>query len=150
MEDNGIRKLLLVVLAGIAAAFVWRVGACGTVWVNGTPAKLDLAITAVEVNGNISKALDAFKNDMGKYPDSDEGLQVLFQKKGQNKDVRFKGPYLNGTFEKNCKDPWGHRFEYKCPGIFNEYGYDLWSRGPDGQNNGGRKGSDDIKNWDEK
>ena len=113
-------------------------------------AKRDLATTAVEVNGNIGKALDAYKNDMGKYPDSDEGLQVLFQKKGQHKDERFNGPYLNGTFEKNCKDPWQKPFQYKCPGDFNEDGYDLWSIGPDGEDNGGREGSDDIKNWSEK
>jgi general secretion pathway protein G len=45
------------------------------------------------------------------------------------------------------KDPWGNPFEYRSPGQFNEDSYDLWSRGPDGVDDNGRSGSDDIKNW---
>ncbi len=32
----------------------------------------------------------------------------------------------------------------------NEDGYDLWSRGPDQKDDGGKEGSDDVKNWREK
>lgn len=113
-------------------------------------ARKKLAVAAVEANGSIAKALDSYKYDMGKYPDTDEGLQVLFQKKSSNKDERFNGPYMNGTYEKNCKDPWGNPYEYRSPGEFNEDGYDLWSRGPNGEDDGGKEGSDDIKNWSEK
>lgn len=113
-------------------------------------AKKKLATAAVEANGSIAKALDSYANDMGKYPETDEGLQVLFMKKGQSKDERFNGPYMNGSYEKNCRDPWTNHYEYRSPGEFNEDGYDLWSRGKDGEDDGGKEGSDDVKNWSEK
>ena len=41
-------------------------------------------------------------------------------------------------------------FEYRSPGEIHEEGYDLWSRGPDGLDDEGNEGSDDVKNWIEK
>lgn len=40
-------------------------------------------------------------------------------------------------------DPWGRAYYYRCPGIHNPAGYDLWSAGPD--NVSGTR--DDITNW---
>jgi len=42
------------------------------------------------------------------------------------------------------------RYEYRSPGDMNQEDYDLWSWGPDREDNGGKAGSDDIKNWIEK
>lgn len=113
-------------------------------------AKVGIAQAAVEENGAIAKALDAYRSDIGKYPSTAEGLQILFQRKGGSTDVRFNGPYMNGTYERNCKDPWGKNYEYKSPGIFNEDRFDLWSCGKNGKDDGGKEGSDDVKNWSEK
>ncbi|MFQ5590267.1 MAG: type II secretion system major pseudopilin GspG [Phycisphaerae bacterium] len=112
-------------------------------------AKINLAKTAVGRNGSIGKALESYKWDMGAYPDTDEGLQALFEAKSRDADERYKGPYIGGTYEE-LTDPWGNPFEYRCPGDVNEEGYDLWSIGPDSNDDGGKAGSDDIKNWIEK
>lgn len=111
-------------------------------------AKMKLAQAAIGRNGPIAKAIENYKWDMGKYPDTDEGLQVLFENPGGD-DEKWKGPYLDGQFEE-LKDPWDSPYEFRCPGEVNEDGYDLYSRGPDGKDDGGKEGSDDIKNWIEK
>lgn len=107
-------------------------------------AKVQLAKAAIGRNGPIAKALDAYKWDMGQYPESDEGIAALMTPKGQVDDERYNGPYLEND---SIADPWGNPFEYKCPGDVHEDSYDLWSRGPDGKDDGGKEGSDDVKNW---
>ena len=140
------RRLLVTcsvatVLAGIGMC--WPPGV-----MNGVPAKVEIAHEAI-LHGAIAKSLDAYKWSMGKYPDTDEGLAVLFKKKADVDDERYVGPYMEGTFEE-LKDPWGQPYEYRSPGDVNEDSYDLWSRGPDGEDDGGKEGSDDIKNWTER
>ena len=93
------------------------------------------------------KALDTFNWDMGRYPDTDEGLSILLKKKGEVDDDRFDGPYLENDV---IADPWGQPFEYRSPGEIHEDGFDLWSTGKDGKDDNGKEGSDDIKNWIEK
>lgn len=139
-----IEVLLVAGILAVLAAF-----AIPSLLGQATKAKNDLARAAVGRNGPIAKALDNYKFDMGKYPDTDEGLQVLFMAKDRVQDERYDGPYMQGVYEE-LKDPWGKSFEYRSPGEFHEGGYDLWSRGPDGIDDGGKSGSDDIKNWLEK
>ena len=110
-------------------------------------AKVQLAKAAVGRNGPIAKALDAYKWDMGRYPDTDEGIEALMQPKNQVDDERYGGPYLEND---KISDPWGNPFEYRSPGEVHEDGYDLWSTGPDLKNDSGKEGSDDVKNWVEK
>lgn len=43
----------------------------------------------------------------------------------------------------DLQDPWGRAYYYRCPGVHDPEGYDLWSAGPDGIS-GTR---DDITNW---
>ena len=136
-------ELLLVagILALLAAFAIPRL--MGTA----EQAKEQLAKAAIGRNGPIAKALDTYRWDMGKYPDSDEGIAALMQPKSEAKDERYRGPYLEND---KIEDPWHHSFEYKSPGEFHEDGFDLWSRGPDRNDDGGKEGSDDIKNWLEK
>ncbi|MFQ5493910.1 MAG: type II secretion system major pseudopilin GspG [Phycisphaerae bacterium] len=110
-------------------------------------AKRDLARTAVGRNGPIAKALDAYNWHMGKFPDTDEGLDALMQRKDAVDDERYQGPYLNND---KVLDPWGSPYRYRSPGEINEESYDLWSIGKDREDNEGKEGSDDIKNWTEK
>lgn len=139
--------LELLLVAGILA--VLAAFAIPSLMRQGEKAKIDIAKAAVLRNGAIAKALEAYKWDMGKYPDTDEGLAALFQKNDQADDERYNGPYLEGTFEE-LKDPWSTPFEYRSPGDVNEDSYDLWSHGPDHKDDGGKEGSDDVKNWIEK
>jgi len=111
--------------------------------------RIQICKAAIGRNGPIAKSLENYKWDMGKFPDNDEGLAALFQSKKEVDEERYKGPYLKGTYEE-LKDPWGKPFEYRSPGEFNEEEFDLWSWGPDLEDNGGKEGSDDIKNWIEK
>ena len=50
----------------------------------------------------------------------------------------------------NLLDPWGRPYRYRydhgtVQGLSSGVAYNIWSFGPDGQNNNG--GGDDIKNW---
>ncbi len=87
----------------------------------------------------MSTALDLFHLDVGRYPNEDEGLKVLYQ----NPDnlLSWSGPYLDKQVP---KDPWGRDYVYKCPG---EHGpYDLYSLGASGQL-GGEGENAPITNW---
>ena len=133
-------ELLLVagILALLAAFMVPRLMG------QGEKVRKDLAKAAIGRNGPIAKALDAYRWDMGKYPDTDEGLNALMQPKGEVDDERYNGPYLEND---KISDPWGYEFKYKSPGEFHEDGFDLYSIGPDGKDDSGKEGTDDIKNW---
>ena len=147
MRRSAFTLLELLLVAGILA--VLAAFAIPSLMGTAERAKIDIAKAAVLRNGTIPKSLDAYKWSMGKYPDTDEGLAVLFKKKADVDDERYVGPYMEGTFEE-LKDPWGQPYEYRSPGDVNEDSYDLWSRGPDGEDDGGKEGSDDIKNWTER
>ncbi len=112
-------------------------------------AKVKLAKAAIGRNGPIAKALEKYKYDIGKYPESDEGLAVMFEYRGGREEESWKGPYLGGSYEE-LLDPWNRPFEYRSPGEVHEDGYDLWSRGPNKEDDDGKEGSDDIKNWIDK
>lgn len=108
-------------------------------------AKADMCTAQVKHNGPIANSLDKYRFDTGRYPDTSEGLEALFERPNSidEDSGKWKGPYLKGAIEE-LRDPWGQEYEYKSPGEFNEKGFDLWSLGPlDGD-------EDDIKNWIEK
>ncbi|MDG4596973.1 MAG: type II secretion system major pseudopilin GspG [Candidatus Contendobacter sp.] len=90
---------------------------------------------------DFSTALDAFRLDMGRYPNSAEGLAALVvQPSGA---TRWNGPYLR----KNTipKDPWGHDYQYRSPG---QHGgaFDLYSLGADNAE-GGDGENQDVVSW---
>ena len=138
-----IEVLLVAGILALLAAF-----AIPRLFQQAQEAKVKLATAAVGRNGPIAKGLEAYKWDMGKYPETDEGLAALFAPKS-SKGEQYKGPYMEGSIEE-LKDPWANPFQYRSPGQFNEESYDLWSKGPDMIDDEGKAGSDDIKNWREK
>ncbi len=84
--------------------------------------------------------LVTYRLQMGAYPSTDEGLQALLAAPTGKAD-RWRGPYVEGN--KIPPDPWGEPYQYKCPGVHNKDGYDLWSKGPDKTDGT----DDDIGNW---
>ena len=102
----------------------------------------DAKISATKATiSNIELALDSYEIQMGGYPSNDDGLEALFTKPtGDNAD-NWKRPYLN----KLGQDPWKNNYIYENPGRNNEYGFDLSSAGPDGQEGN----DDDIVNWED-
>lgn len=139
-----IEVLLVAGILALLAAF-----AVPRIFSQAEDAKRKLAAAGIGRNGPIGKALDAYKWAMGKFPDTDEGLAALYVPKTAARDERYDGPYMEGVIEE-LKDPWGHPFVYKSPGDVNEDSYDLYSVGANGQDDGGKEGSDDIKNWVER
>jgi general secretion pathway protein G len=92
-----------------------------------TAAKADVLV--------LMTALKKYRNDTGKYPSTEEGLQSLVVQSGGADN--WKGPYVKGEIP---KDPWGNPYVYRNPGKHNPAGVDVLSFGPDIRDGGG----DDI------
>ena len=89
----------------------------------------------------LSTALDTFRLDVGRYPSTQEGLEILWVKESSVKD--WNGPYLP---KKINGDPWGNPYNYKYPGSDGN-DYDLLSYGADAKE-GGSDDSADISVWE--
>jgi general secretion pathway protein G len=96
--------------------------------------------TAKTQVGNFATALDAFQAEVERYPTTAEGLRALVVKPADN-----PGNWAKPFLMKIPRDPWGHEYQYVCPGVHNTDSYDVCSFGPDGKPGGG----DDIVNWEE-
>ena len=128
-----IELLIVVIILGVLAGLVGprlfgRVG----------QSRQAAARVQIELLG---AALDQFKLDVGRYPNSQEGLQALQQSPGNAQG--WEGPYLKKDIP---KDPWGNPYQYKSPGDHGEY--DLASLGSDGAG-GGDGEATDVTSWGE-
>lgn len=92
----------------------------------------------------IGTALDFYKMDNFRYPNTDQGLEALI-KKPDDPTVRNWRPdgYLRA--KSVPKDPWGNDYRYLEPGSHGA-GYDLYSLGSDGET-GGEGNDTDIGSW---
>ena len=87
----------------------------------------------------LSKAVEMFRLDMGRYPSQSEGLAILTTKPANQ--PKWNGPYLQKAVP---LDPWGRAFIYRFPG---EHGdYDLSTLGKDGVP-GGEEENTDVGSW---
>ncbi len=129
-----IELLLVVVIIGILAALVVPRLVGRSEEARFAKAKGDLAI--------LRTALGAYEIDNGKHPTTEQGLAALLIKPVSAPEPKnWKGPYIEGT--ELSADPWGNPYQYFNPGQRNAQGYDLYSLGPDGQDNT----EDDSPNW---
>ena len=85
-------------------------------------ARVGIARQQIEMLGT---ALDTYKLDVGKYPDS---LNLLIET-GEEEMGRWDGPYLKKKVVP--RDPWGRAYVYVYPGENGDY--DLSSYGRDGE-----------------
>jgi general secretion pathway protein G len=85
------------------------------------------------------KALAQYRIDVGRFPTTEQGLQVLVVRPTTEK--KWAGPYLEKTVP---LDPWGKSYIYKSPGQHGDY--DLYSFGKDGAA-GGIGDAADIVSW---
>jgi len=90
---------------------------------------------------DLSLALDMYKLDVGVYPSTEQGLDVLVVKP---ETVRhWIGPYLRKSFLP--KDSWANEYNQQYPG---EHGpFDLFSYGAD-NTEGGENEDQDINSWE--
>ena len=79
---------------------------------------------------DISKAMDLFRLDVGRYPTNSEGLQALVTNPGSAPG--WNGPYLQGG--RVPLDPWNNPYHYANPGPNGDI--DIWSLGADNQAGG--------------
>ena len=93
--------------------------------------------TAATQIKNIEVALDAYRLDMFKYPNSLDDLV-----KNTSNNPKWQKPYLRKGLP---KDPWGNPYQYRRPGQEGR-DYDLYSFGADGQQ-GGVDDNADVVNW---
>lgn len=92
----------------------------------------------------LESALDLFKLDIGRYPSTEEGLEVLVK---PTDELRKSGKYNNrGYLKRIKKDSWNNPYQYINPGIHNPDKFDLWTFGRDGKP-GGEGTSADLGNW---
>jgi len=89
---------------------------------------------------SLSNSLDLYYLDVGRYPNTQEGLAALV-KRPPSVDV-WNGPYLKGGTVP--ADPWRSAYVYVSPGAHGPY--DLMSYGSDGRE-GGEGSAADITNW---
>ena len=85
---------------------------------------------------SLGSALDLYYLDMGRYPNSNDGLAALVQRPGNAEE--WNGPYLKGGVVPN--DPWGHPYVYRSP--VEHAPYEILSYGSDGQEGGSGTATD--------
>lgn len=93
---------------------------------------------------SIKTGIEAFASDCGRDPTTAEGFGALLSCPTNIPSSRWRGPYL----DRPPIDPWGNSYVYRCPGIHNTNGYDLYSCGADGISKSGGSDPDDINSWD--
>ncbi len=99
--------------------------------------KVEWAITQIYLFG---QSLDKFKNDTGRYPTTEEGLEALRRNPGAVSN--WRGPYIPKEIP---VDPWKKPYVYTNPAKYGNKTYDLYSFGQDMKDDSGEK--DDVTNW---
>ena len=130
-EGRTIRLLLLLPAAACVLSLGLLTG-CGKT--SGRP------VSAVRIAlDSLAAALERFRQDVGRYPTTQDGLSALVEKPQGEDSASWKGPYLT---RRPPLDPWGSPYVYLCPGIRNPKGFDLFSCGADGKEGGTGKNQD--------
>ncbi len=88
----------------------------------------------------LGQALEMYKLDVGRYPNSSEGLQALIA--APSGATNWLGPYLKDKGS-SLKDPWSNDLRFTSPG--QNGGYEIVSLGADGKE-GGEGVAKDISN----
>ncbi|MCX9155713.1 type II secretion system major pseudopilin GspG [Niveibacterium sp. 24ML] len=131
-EQHGFTLLELLVVVAIIGMLAALVGPR----VFGHVSKSEITTAKAQIE-SFSRALDAYRLDVGSYPDAAQGLQALRTAPAGLK--RWNGPYLLKDIP---VDPWGHAYQYRKPGTRGEY--DILSLGRDGVPGGSGDDADII------
>ena len=133
--ERGITLIELLVVMVIIAMFATLVGA--RLFRNVDKAKVTQAKAQIQ---EFESVLDMYRLDVGHYPSTQEGLQVLRVKPSGVEN--WDGPYLKKDVP---LDPWQRPYVYRIP---SQHGadYDLYSLGADGQEGGDGENAD-VANW---
>ena len=91
----------------------------------------DSKITTTETQIRMLRtSLDTLRLDIGRYPTTEEGLQLLVAAPSEPElRAKWRGPYLEGDLP---KDAWGHPYNYAYSGAGHPP-FALYSYGPEGK-----------------
>lgn len=128
-RSQGARGMTLIEIM-VVVAILGLIAGVVAFNMQGTMGSAQVDKARLDING-FEQGLDIYKLKKGRYPNSSEGLQVLYSE-----------GILKGQLP---KDPWGKEYIYLFPGQKNQRGFDIISYGPDGSQGGG----DDISNSDQ-
>ena len=134
INSKGFTLIELLVVMVILAMLAALVGP--RLFTNVGKGKQSAAKTQIEMLG---QALDSFRLDVGRYPNTSEGLKALETDPGA---PGWAGPYLKKALP---IDPWKNPYQYQFPGTHGEY--DLYSNGADGAP-GGEGENKDVTSWE--
>ena len=123
--------VIVLIILGTIMAFL-----APKIFGNLEKANQKLAKTQIE---QLSGQLEILKLEVGRYPNTQEGLRALLEKPSSME--RWNGPYLKDPSV--LKDPWGNDFKYTSPGQSRPF--DIVSLGADGRE-GGEGENRDITN----
>lgn len=117
-----IEIMVVVVIIGILAALV-------VPKVMGRPDQAKVTVARGDLKA-IASALEMYRLDNRRYPNTQLGLEALVQRPTSGADNWNAEGYL----PKVPVDPWGNPYLYLAPG--SKGAYDLWSYGADGREGG--------------
>lgn len=123
-----VELMVVIVIIGILATTVTLTVRDHLVTGKQSAAKQELA--------QLCAALDLYYLEHDRYPTNDEGLAILLAASEKHSEGLLKGGDTN--------DPWGHPYEYVCPGMHGAY--DVVCYGADGAE-GGNGADSDIASW---
>ena len=123
-SEDGFTLLELLVVMVIIGLLVGYVGPKYFAQIG----KSEVKTAKAQIDG-LTKALDMYRLDIGRYPSQDEGLNALNTK--PTNEANWQGPYMQKAIP---LDPWGKPYQYKIPGEKSEY--DLYSLGKDNKPGG--------------
>ena len=120
--------LVVIVIIGLLAAYV------GPKYFSQL-GKSEVTIAKAQI-GAFEKSLDTYRLDVGRYPNTEEGMAALLVAPA-TAAAKWNGPYLKKAVP---PDPWGHPFQYRAPGPKGEF--EILSLGRDGQPGGSGEDAD--------
>jgi len=139
-ERTGFTLIEMLVVLAILVLLMSMVGPR----ILGSRKKADISAAKSQI-GMLSTSVESYAVDMKEFPSTDQGLKALVEApsdKGNDKDTKWDGPYVSKS--PIPKDPWGHEYQYEYPPKHGkDKSPDIWSLGPDGQDNT----DDDIVSW---
>jgi general secretion pathway protein G len=109
----------------------------------GSREKADISSTKTQI-GMFRGSLEQYNLDTRSYPSTEEGLVALVEAPADEEEgtSNWDGPYISKS--EIPKDPWGNDYQYEFPPEHGKGDFpDIWSYGPDGEDNT----DDDITNW---
>lgn len=120
--------LVVIVIIGLLAAYVGpkyfaQLG------------KSEVTVAKAQIE-SFEKSLDTYRLDVGRYPNTEEGLGALLAAPA-SAGAKWNGPYLKKAVP---QDPWGRPYVYRSPGAKSEY--EIVSTGKDGQAGGSGENAD--------